>query len=75
MSACAEAITGQIDQDATEIKKTLSINRWYVRNAGAKGFGPLASLEPRRVMHIVQEGKEQKWQLLPWCSESDIEGQ
>ena len=50
---------------------------WYIRNAGAIGFGPFASLTPRMVIHVVEELKgskrEKEWRLMPEFSERDLE--
>ena len=47
----------------------LDVCKWYIRNAGATGFGPLASLVPRKIMEI----KDHKWALMPGFTERDIE--
>lgn len=53
----------------------LKIVYWYIRNAGAKGFGPFADLEPRKVIHVPPkiDGKGQPWTFLPGFGENDIE--
>lgn len=62
-----------IDQNNPEVQKTIAINRWYIRNMGAKGFGPLADIEPHKIIELVREGKEQKCRFLPGYSERDVE--
>jgi hypothetical protein len=47
----------------------LKLVRWHIRNLGAKGFGPFAELQPRKIM----EWRDNKWHFLDGFSEADIE--
>lgn len=52
----------------------LALVRWFIRNAGSKGFGPFESLPSRKIMEIREVKPGQRvWQFIQGFSEADIE--
>ena len=52
---------------------------WYIQNAGAKGFGPFAHLEPRKIIRLVEIGRTpedfpiEEWRMMDGFEEKDLE--